>query len=127
MLKAIHTPFNACGLELHPGETHIVYCKDGARKGSYEHTNFDFLGYTFRPRLVKNRKLNSLFVSFTPAVSKEAQKAMRFKLRKLEIRMCTELSIAQMATWLNPTINGWLNYYGEYCRSEMYKVFSQLN
>ncbi|MDC9597243.1 group II intron maturase-specific domain-containing protein [Xenorhabdus sp. XENO-2] len=105
----------------------IAYCKDGDRKGRYEHISFDFLGYTFRPRLVKNRKRNSLFVSITPAVSKMAQKAMRFKIRKLKIRMRTELNLTQMANWLNPMISGWLSYYGQFCRSELYKVFRQLN
>src|SRR5215210_4116284 len=56
-----------CGLELHPAKTRIVYCKDGSRKGQYPNTQFDFLGYTFRARVVKNRKRNSLFVNFTPA------------------------------------------------------------
>ncbi|WP_442960523.1 group II intron maturase-specific domain-containing protein [Pseudoalteromonas sp. DL2-H2.2] len=52
---------------------------------------------------------------------------MRFKIRKLKSRMRTELNIAQMAGRLNPMINGWLGYYGQFCRSEMYKVFRQLN
>ena len=43
------------GLELNPDKTAIVYCKDANRKGSYEHEQFDFLGYRFRPRLAKNR------------------------------------------------------------------------
>src|SRR5262249_38710300 len=42
-------------LELHPDKTKIVYCKDGRRRGSSEHTSFTFLGYTFRPRLAKNK------------------------------------------------------------------------
>jgi RNA-directed DNA polymerase len=45
-----------CGLELHPAKTRIVYCKDGSPKGQYPNTQFDFLGYTFRARVVKNRK-----------------------------------------------------------------------
>nr|WP_239002416.1 reverse transcriptase domain-containing protein [Photorhabdus khanii] len=113
--------FRECGLVLHPDKTRIAYCKDVERKGKYEHTRFDFLGYMFRPRLVKNRKRNSLFVSFTPAVSKAAQKAMRLKIRKLKIRMRTELNLIQIANWLNPIINGGLNYYGQFCRSELYK------
>ncbi|OTA14019.1 group II intron reverse transcriptase/maturase [Xenorhabdus vietnamensis] len=125
--KILERRFSECGLELHPDKTRIAYCKDGDRKGRYEHISFDFLGYTFRPRLVKNRKRNSLFVSFTPAVSKTAQKAMRFKIRKLKIRMRTELNLTQMANWLNPMISGWLSYYGQFCRSELYKVFRQLN
>ena len=44
-----------CGLELHPDKTRIVYCKDADRRGSHERHVFTFLGYTFRPRLAKNR------------------------------------------------------------------------
>ena len=47
--------FADCGLTLHPGKTQIVYCKDNLRRGSHSNQNFDFLGYTFRPRLAMNR------------------------------------------------------------------------
>lgn len=127
LLTQLKQRFGECGLTLHPDKTRIAYCKDGQRKGLYDHVSFDFLGYTFRPRVAKNRKRNSLFVSFTPAVSKSSQKSMRFKIRKLRIRLRTDLNIAQLAGWLNPMISGWLGYYGQYCRSEMYKVFRQLN
>lgn len=127
MLAILEQRFKACGLELHPLKTKIVYCKDGSRKGRYENTAFDFLGYTFRPRLCKNRKRNSLFVSFTPAVSKGALKSMRLKIRKLRIRMRTELSIEQLAQWLNPIINGWIGYYGRYYRSALYGMCRHLN
>ncbi|WAK04439.1 group II intron reverse transcriptase/maturase [Methylobacter sp. YRD-M1] len=127
MMAILEQRFKACGLELHPLKTKIVYCKDGSRKGRYENTAFDFLGYTFRPRLCKNRKRNSLFVSFTPAVSKVALKSMRLKIRKLRIRMRTELSIEQLAQWLNPIINGWLGYYGRYCRSALYEMCRHIN
>lgn len=53
-----------CGLQMHPEKTQIVYCRDGSRKERHPNMKFDFLGYTFRPRLVKNSKRNSLFVSF---------------------------------------------------------------
>ena len=33
-----------CGLELNERKTRVVYCKDDDRRGSYEHTSFDFLG-----------------------------------------------------------------------------------
>ena len=127
MLAVLSQRFSDCGLTFHLDKTRIGYCKDGKRKGRYEHTSFDFLGYTFRPRVVKNRERNSLFVSFTPAVSKVAQKAMRFRIRKLRIRTRTDLNIVQLAGWLNPMLNGWLSYYGQFSRSEMYKVFRQLN
>ena len=43
--------FAQCGLMLHPGKTQIVYCKDNQRRGSHSNQKFDYLGYTFRPRL----------------------------------------------------------------------------
>ncbi len=82
ILRELEQRFLECGLELHPAKTKIVYCKDGSRKGKYPRIQFDFLGYTFRPRVVKNRKRNSIFVSFTPAVSNVALKSMRSHIRK---------------------------------------------
>jgi hypothetical protein len=90
-----------CGLQMHPDKTKIVYRKDGKRKGKYPNRQFDFLGYTFRPRLVKNSKRNSLFVSFTPAVSNQALKAMRETRRKLNYRNRTDLRLA-LATSASP-------------------------
>ena len=43
-----------CGLELNEQKTRVVYCKDDDTRGSSEHTSFNFLGYTFRPRLSKS-------------------------------------------------------------------------
>ena len=34
------------GLELHSDKTRIVYRKDANRRGEFEHSSFDFLGYT---------------------------------------------------------------------------------
>jgi RNA-directed DNA polymerase len=127
MLEVLKQRFESCGLELHPDKTKIVYCKDGSRKGQYENTSFDFLGYTFRRRLCKNSKRNSMFVNFTPAVSKVALKAMRLKIRKLRVRMKSQLNIEQVAHWLNPLIRGWLAYYGRFYRSAMYDLCRHLN
>lgn len=127
VLEALRARFLECGLELHPTKTKIVYCKDGSRKGSYEHTSLDFLGYTFRRRLVKNRRRNSMFISFTPAVSKTALKAMSKTIRRLKVRSRTDLSLSEIAQWLNPKIRGWLNYYGRFYRSMMYKMCRQVN
>ncbi|MCX4598883.1 group II intron reverse transcriptase/maturase [Streptomyces sp. NBC_01549] len=64
------------GLRLHPDKTRIVYCKDGKRRGSYEHVSFTFLGYTFRSRKVRSRT-GSYFFGFNPAISD----GVRFFLR----------------------------------------------
>ena len=116
-----------CGLEMHPDKTRIVYCKDGSRRGKYPNMQFDFLGYTFRPRLVKNRKRNSMFVSFTPAVSTKAAIAMRQTTRKWNFRNRSELSLQDIARMYNPVLRGWLAYYGRFQPSAMYPVLRHFN
>jgi hypothetical protein len=76
--------------------------------------DFNFLGYTFRRRLCKNRKRNSLSVSFTLTVSKVAMKSMRLKIRIVCVRMPTEMSAEQLAKWLNPIASGWIDYFDRY-------------
>ena len=116
-----------CGLQMHPEKTQIVYCKDGSRKGRYPNTKFDFLGYTFRPRVVKNRKRNSLFVSFTPAVSAKALKTMRETTRRLNYRNRTDLSLRDISRLHNPVLRGWVAYYGRFYPSALYPVFRHFN
>ena len=82
--------------------------------------DFNFLGYTFRCRLCKNRKRNSLSVSFTLTVSKVAMKSMRLKIRSMRVRMYTEMSAEQLAKWLNPITSGWIAYFDRYYRSALW-------
>jgi len=124
---ALEARFAECGLELHPDKTRIVYCKDGSRKGEYSNTKFDFLGYTFRRRVVKNPKRNSLFVAFTPAVSTSALKAMRQETRRRRFRNQSDLSLEDISRLYNPVLRGWLAYYGRFCPSAMYPVFRHFN
>lgn len=124
---ALEARLRQCGLEMHPDKTKIVYCKDGQRKGQYPNTQFDFLGYTFRSRLVKNRKRNSMFVNFTPAVSNSALKSMRQATRKLNYRNRTNLSLADIARLHNPILRGWLEYYGRFYPSALYPVLRHFN
>jgi hypothetical protein len=73
-----------CRLEMHPTKTKIVYCQDTKRTSKYPNVKFDFLGYCFRPRLVRRFRDNSLFCGFNPAVSSSAMKAMRSTIREFE-------------------------------------------
>lgn len=116
-----------CSLELHPTKTKIVYCKDGKRKGTYPNVKFDFLGYCFRPRLVKRARDNTLFCGFNPAVSPAALKAMRAAIRGLGIRHRTDLSMADIARRINPLLRGWIGYYGRYAPSALYPLLRYVN
>ncbi|WP_341794820.1 reverse transcriptase domain-containing protein [Rickettsia endosymbiont of Rhinocyllus conicus] len=101
LLVNLKQRFENCGLELHPKKTKIVYCKDGKRKGEYPNTKFTFLGYSFHSRKVQNSRDNSLFVSFTPAVSQEAQKSMRATIRKSGLNRKTDIGIQDTVLKVN--------------------------
>lgn len=127
LLKMIRQRFEKCGLELHPVKTKIVYCKDGRRQGGYANTSFDFLGYSFRCRGCWVESQKQMMLGFTPAVSRGALKVMRSKIRQSRLRSRTDLSLEEIAEWLNPVVRGWLSYYGAYTRSAMYAVLRHVN
>jgi len=111
-----------CRLEMHPTKTKIVYCKDRKRKCKYPNVKFDFLGYCFRPRLVRRFRDKVLFCGFNPAVSPSALKAMRSTIRDLNIRQQTQVSLQEIARQLNPLLRGWIEYYGRYAPSALYPL-----
>jgi len=118
--------FAECGLELHPDKTRIVYCKDDDRKASNQETSFDFLGYTFRPRRARNYQ-GKYFVSFLPAISNTAAKALRREIHDWRIHLKPDKSIEDLSRMLNPIIRGWINYYGRFYKSRLYAVLRYFN
>ena len=127
VLEAIRDRFAQCGLELHPMKTRIVYCKDDDRRGEHETVAFDFLGYTFQPRRAKNR-WGKYFVSFLPAISTKAAKKIRAAIR--EWRMASTRNnqrLEDLARLVNPSVRGWMNYYGRFYRSKCVQILRHLN
>lgn len=123
---AIASRLAQVGLELHPGKTRIVYCKDEDRRGEHEVTSFTFLGYEFRPRLAKNRH-GKHFVSFLPAVSTDAMKAMGREIRSWHWARRSDKSLNDLAAMFNNIVQGWINYYGRFYRSRLLHFLRRLN
>lgn len=89
----------ACGgLRLHPDKTRVVYCQDGKRCGSYEHTSFTFLGYGFRVRKVRT-KTGKYFFGFNPAISDDAAKRIRAQIRSWRLHLRSGASTGSTTTW----------------------------
>ena len=105
------------GLELHPGKTRIVFCKDSNRPGTAEHVSFDFLGFTFRGRLLKGK--HGHFTGFVPAISTKARKAIGQKIRAWHLNRRSWADLSSLAVGINPVARGWINYYGAFYRSEL--------
>jgi len=123
---AIAARLTQVGLELHPDKTRIVYCKDADRRDDHEITSFTFLGYEFRPRLAKN-KFGKHFVSFLPAVSPDAMRAMGREIRSWHLARRSDKSLDDLARMFNSVVQGWINYYGRFYRSRLLQFLRRLN
>lgn len=126
VLAAIRERMGEVGLELHPDKTRIVYCMDGTRRGTYDHTEFTFLGFTFRARGAR-RKDGRMFLNFAPAVSKDALKKMSAQVRAWRLHRRTRSSEHDLARLINPVVRGWMQYYGAFYRSALYPLLGRIN
>jgi len=116
-------------LEVHPEKTKTVYCYRTARfykEGKDMPGSFDFLGFTFKPRLCAKPN-GEKFWGFRPAISSKSRKKIIGKLQDLAIHNWVSWDIQKIAAALAPMIRGWINYYGRYRISELQWVFRSLN
>jgi hypothetical protein len=56
-------------------------------------------------------------MGFVPAVSAQAMKAMAAAIRGWRLGRRTGMTFRQLATWINPIVTGWINYYGHFYKS----------
>jgi RNA-directed DNA polymerase len=126
LARAIGDRLEEVGLRLHPAKTRIVYCRDGRRRGSYEHTSFTFLGFTFRARKARDRH-GVNFTSFLPAISQEALKRISGEVRRWRIHLRTGHTFAELAQKINPIVRGWMQYYGAFYRSALDSLLKRIN
>jgi group II intron reverse transcriptase/maturase len=118
--------FRACGLELNPDKTRVVYCKDSRRREQFPEIQFTFLGFCFRPRVAVDRK-GEVFTSFLPGVSPEALKKMRARIRSWRLGDHAPLPMEDVARFINPILRGWWQYYGRFYRTAMFPLFKYLD
>jgi RNA-directed DNA polymerase len=126
LLESLNKRMNICKLELHPTKTKVIYCKDADRKEEHENISFDFLGYTFRPRRSMNR-WGKYFVNFTPAISNKSKKSIRQKVRGWKLQLKANKELFDLSMMFNSAIQGWINYYGKFYKSEMYSSLRHIN
>jgi Group II intron, maturase-specific domain len=94
--------------------------------GNTRTKSFDFLGYTFRPRLAMNR-WGKTFVNFSPGTSNRAAKAIRQTVRDWKLDCRIDKRIDELAKIYNPIIRGWIMYYGRYHKSALSRVLMQID
>jgi group II intron reverse transcriptase/maturase len=124
--SALADRFAACKLVLHPEKTKIVYCKDKNRRGDHPNCSFDFLGFTFRAR--KTIWLGHIYAhGFLPAASRKALKAISRTIRRWTLHLRSDKALQDLATLVNPTIRGWIAYYGSFYRTELRPTLKRID
>jgi RNA-directed DNA polymerase len=124
--RAIKKRFAECKLELNEEKTKIVYCKRNHRDIPYECIQFDFLGYTFRPR----RSIDAhgeVFLNFSPAISKKARTKIWEAIQNWNSNHWVPMELADIAKEINPVIQGWINYYGRHNPGVLKDVLKHVN
>ncbi len=128
LLEAIKKRLKDCKLELSQEKSKIVYCRRNQKKQppfKIYYQKFDFLGFTFKPRIVKER--GKIKLGFTPAISQKNIARITDELLKLKIHRWVHFPLSRIAVLLESRIRGWLNYYAKFRKSELRKLFRVVN
>jgi RNA-directed DNA polymerase len=128
-LEAVKARLKQCKLEIKDGKSNIVYCKRNQKvhpKFKVHYVQFDFLGFTFKPRMVKGW-FGHFHLGFTPSISRKSQKKISQTLAKLKLHRMVHLELQDLSVIVAEKIRGWIYYYGKTRMSELHYVFRFLN
>ncbi len=98
----------ACGLQMHPTKTKIVYCKDQRRREAYPNVTFDFLGYQFGADGWRTHSGTSSSVATRLRSVRRRSSRCGQRSKSLNIPRQTPGTLAEIAKQLNPLLRGWI-------------------
>ena len=126
LLTAIGERMDQCKLTMHPEKSKVVYCKNSNRPKDYPVIAFTFLGFTFKPRMSRNKQ-GTIFTGFLPAASREAVIRMLRTIKSWQLQRQTPATIEELSGLYNPILRGWWNYYGSFYPSMLSRVAFQVD
>ncbi|MBK8804637.1 MAG: hypothetical protein IPN71_21760 [Fibrobacteres bacterium] len=100
------------GLGVNEEKTRVVYrWRAGRPQRSRDELpqEFDFLGFTFKPRLKSRRSDKGRFWGFWPAISRKNERRIADVLRKLAITKWQGMTLRELAKTLAPRTRGWIS------------------
>jgi group II intron reverse transcriptase/maturase len=127
-LESIARRLKEFKLDLNQSKTKIVYCNSNHKQivpAEKKSRSFDFLGYTFKPRIVKTG--TRIKLGFSPGISSKSMKRINETCYKLKIHRMVHLTLDKIAVILRSKTRGWINYYGKFRMSCLHGVFRTLN
>jgi group II intron reverse transcriptase/maturase len=113
-----------CKLQLNQEKTKVVYCKNPWRLDKHPNVSFDFLGYTFCPRMSYTK--SGWMMLFSPEMSKSSKNAVMKRMRQWRTKTFKG-NIHQMAKGINPMLTGWINYYCAFNKWRTEVIWQRLN
>jgi RNA-directed DNA polymerase len=72
-------------------------------------------------------KYGRVSVNFSPAVSRDALKAMRQTIRGWHVQLKSDKDLDELSAMFNPILRGWQQYYGRYHGSALKPVWRSMN
>lgn len=130
LLWRIRERLREFSLELSEQKTKIVYCWKGSRPVRRDDgicQEFDFLGYTFKPRYLPRQGIRGGIWFFGAGISRKSTQKIGEKLSGLRIHRWQQLSLAELGKELAPRIRGWIQYFSAYGAGQMHRVWWRLN
>jgi len=127
ILDKLRARLRQYGLMLNEEKTRIVYCYRTARFYKAPKNipaSFDFLGFTFKPRLCK-RENGELFWGFRPAASLKNLRRLNAEFKTMH--RWVGITIQELAVEIAPKVRGWIRYYSYIRKSGLDWLFEKLN
>jgi RNA-directed DNA polymerase len=72
-------------------------------------------------------KYGRVYVNFSPAVSRDALKAMRQTIRGWRVQLKNDKSLADLTAMFGPILRGWQQYFGHFHGSALMSVWRRMN
>ncbi|MBA3956867.1 MAG: hypothetical protein H0X51_00525 [Parachlamydiaceae bacterium] len=69
----------------------------------------------------------TIYSAFLPAVGDKAIKKIKEKIREWDLHNKTRSTLEEIGEIINPTVRGWVNYYGSFYKSELDKILKQID
>ena len=109
------------GLRTAPGQDADRVLQGREPAGSYEHTAFTFLGFTFRGREARAGPGNG-----SPGSSRRSARRLEEGSGSAVLAAAPAYGDlrADLADWINPMVRGWMQYYGAFNRSALYPLLN---
>ena len=60
-------------------------------------------------------------------MSNDAAKGVRTEIKRWRLHLRSDLSLKDLADWVNPVARGWVAYYGRFYRSALYPTLQRIN